>query len=162
LKPCPRCGVPNADDAVQCGLCQATMTPAEGTRLDLARLSVAEWAAGAATLIVVVALFLPWFSFGGIAGGCEYGALILALVTLSQLVSRVVVAPNRVPWPARHDIALLVLTGLTALVVLAGFVARPREAGRLSGLVAGAYVSLSAAVIAVAAAAGAALLNRRR
>lgn len=147
------------------------MTPAEGTRLDLTRVSIAEWVAGAATLILLVGLFLPWFSFGGFARdglwhGYEYAVLILALVTLSQLVSRAVVAPNRVPWPARHDIALIVLTGLSALVVLSGFLARPRVPGRFSGLdaewAAGAYVSLSAAVVAVAAAAGALLLNRRR
>jgi hypothetical protein len=139
--------------------------------LEVSKWSAADRVAGAATLIVLVSLFLPWFSSGGYTAdglrhGYEYLTLILSLVTLTHLASRAVVWPHRADWPSRHDLTLAALTGLSLLLVLTGFLARPGVFSLVRVVTAswafGAFLALAAAAVAAAAAAAALLAERAR
>lgn len=90
--------------------------------MDLRRLRAGEWIAGVSGLVLLVALFLPWYAddAGSRTGWQSLGALdvVLALVALSALAIPVVTALERVPAvPIAHE-SLTVLVGLIALVLV--------------------------------------------
>jgi hypothetical protein len=90
--------------------------------MDLRRLRTGEWIAGIAGLVVLVVLFLPWYSdeAGSRTGWESLGALdvVLAVVALAALAIPVVTAFHRVPAvPLAHQ-SLTVLVGLLAVVLV--------------------------------------------
>ena len=113
----------------------------------------------AATFVLFIALFLPWFGIGiggyGIPGlsesalgadGWMYLVLILNLVILGYLVARAMWDNLRLPLP--HWQALAGVTGLDLLLTLICFITKP--SGTTWSF--GAYVGLLAALAAVAGA----------
>jgi hypothetical protein len=90
--------------------------------MDLRRLRAGEWIAGLSGLVLVVALFLPWYAddTGSRTGWQSLGALdvVLAIVALSALAIPVVTAFHRVPAiPLAHQ-SLTALVGLLAVVLV--------------------------------------------
>jgi len=92
--------------------------------MDLRRLRAGEWIAGISGLVLLVALFLPWYGDddGSRTGWESLGALdvVLALVALSALAIPIVTAFQRVPAvPLAHQ-ALTTLVGVLAALLVLG------------------------------------------
>jgi len=90
--------------------------------MDLRRLRAGEWIAGISGLVLLVALFLPWYGddAGSRTGWQSLGALdvVLGVVALAALAIPVVTAVQRAPAvPLAHE-SLTVLVGLLALVLV--------------------------------------------
>jgi heme A synthase len=90
--------------------------------MDLRRLRAGEWVAGISGLVLLVSLFLAWYSddAGTRTGWQSLGALdvVLALVALSALAIPVVTAFHRVPaLPLAHQ-SLTALVGVLAVVLV--------------------------------------------
>ena len=127
--------------------------------MDLRRLRAGEWLAGLSGLVLLVALFLPWYGddAGSRTGWESLGALdvVLALVALSALAIPVVTAVQRVPAvPLAHESLTSLVGGFAVVLVLIRVLNMPDwAAGREWGL----WVAL-AATLGVA---GGALLAMR-
>jgi hypothetical protein len=90
--------------------------------MDLRRLRAGEWLAGLSGLVLLVVLFLPWYSddAGSRTGWQSLGALdvVLAIVALSALAIPVVTAFYRVPaLPLAHQ-SLTALAGMLAVLLV--------------------------------------------
>jgi heme A synthase len=90
--------------------------------MDLRRLRAGEWIAGVSGLVLLVALFLPWYGDGdgSRTGWQSLGALdvVLAVVALAALAIPVVTALERAPAvPLAHE-SLTTLLGLLAVVLV--------------------------------------------
>ena len=90
--------------------------------MDLRRLRAGEWIAGISGLVLLVALFLPWYGddAGSRTGWQSLGALdvVLAVVALAALAIPLVTALERVPAvPLAHQ-SLTTLVGLLALLLV--------------------------------------------
>lgn len=90
--------------------------------MDLRRLRAGEWIAGISGLVLLVALFLPWYGddAGSRTGWESLGALdvLLAVVALSALAIPVVTALERVPAvPLAHQ-SLTTLAGMVAVLLV--------------------------------------------
>jgi hypothetical protein len=86
--------------------------------MDLRRLRVGEWIVGACGVLLLVALFLPWYGDPSSSAWESFSALdvILTLLALAAISVPIVTATHRVP-------ALpLALESLTALFALLGLV----------------------------------------
>jgi hypothetical protein len=121
-----------------------------------------------ATLVLVVALFLPWFGISlGVVGlsvsgldahGYLYLVLVLGLAELAYLVARASVPslPERLPFP--HQSMLSTVNGVNLVLVLIGFANKgPTGVGWRFG----AILALVAALVA-ALPKGVIVLARRR
>ena len=90
--------------------------------MDLRRLRAGEWIAGLSGLVLLVALFLPWYGddAGTRTGWQSLGALdvVLALVALAALSIPVVTAIERVPAVPLALQSLTALVGLLAVVLV--------------------------------------------
>lgn len=129
--------------------------PPRDFRLDLRRLSRADQTVGAASLVVLVSLFLPWFGFGtiganiSIAGTTAHGYLVIVVITALLMAGYLLLRSGWGTFPVRlpiaHETLLLAGTGVQFLLVLIGFLDVP-----LAGLgrEIGAYLALLAAVAA--------------
>jgi hypothetical protein len=134
--------------------------PPREFRLDLRRLSRADQAVGGASLVVLIALFLPWFGFSAlgasvsVSGTAAHGYLVLAVITALLIAGYLLLRSGwgdfPFPLPVAHETLLLAGTGLQFLLVLTGFLDVP-----LAGLGwrIGAYLALAAAALAVTPAA---------
>jgi uncharacterized membrane protein len=116
-------------------------------RFDAGRWTVSDRIAGVATLLVLISLFLPWFSvnlgsFGGLgisvgtatesgtdAHGWLWFVFVIGLAVLLYLV--IVAGYQALPasLPVRHETVLLMATGVNLLLVLLAFVLKPGTAG---------------------------------
>jgi hypothetical protein len=192
---CPQCLSDTGPDAAFCGSCgtpagsasQFPRTPgdqyipsaASGQhgppmtapprefRLDLRRLSRADQAVGGASLVVLVALFLPWFGFStlgagiSVSGTSAHGYLVLVVITALLIAGYLLLRSGwgEFPFPLQvaHEALLLAGTSLQFLLVLTGFLDVP-----LAGLgwETGAYLALIAAALAAAPAAVPVLRSR--
>ncbi len=178
---------PGAGAAMPVGGAPAAATP--GLNLppfafDINRLSRDERIIGVASLVLLISMFLPWDKYGGsetttAAGvtttihsasfsfsgyslhGYFWVVFILSLVVIAFLVMKAGWAkmPFRLPIP--DDTALLVVTGLSFLLVLIGFLTRSYGGGgSASGpgfsykygwsYSYGSFIGLAAAIVAVA------------
>ena len=131
-----------------------------GFSFDAARLSPADKIAGAASAVLLISLFLPWFSAsaGPFASASASGVaahgylwvvvlLCLGIIAFLALGAGFAVMPARLPF-ARQTI-LLAATGLNLLIVLLAFFSRPSGLGLVSvGWDFGAFVALIAAIVA--------------
>ena len=131
----------------------------QGFNFDPARLSQADRIAGAASVVLLVSLFLPWFTasagpFGGSASGMTaHGYLwvvfLLCLGIIAFLVLGASFAEMPFHLPVPRETVLLVATGLNLLLVLIAFFVRPNGFGVVSiGWGFGAFVGLIAAIVA--------------
>jgi hypothetical protein len=117
---------------------------------------------GIATLVLFISLFLPWFgvsvSFHGIglgnyeadgltAHGYLYIVLILALVLIGYLVVRAGMAELTDKVPVGHELLILGITAVNAVLVILAFLFKPGGSG--VGWRWGAFVGLVAAIVAV-------------
>lgn len=133
------------------------VVPAREFRLDLRRLTRAEQIAGAASMIVLVALFLPWFGFGElgttitVSGTAAHSYLMLVVITALLMTGYLLLRSGwdefPVSLPVAPELVLLAGAGLQFALVLTGFLEVP-----LSGLgwEIGAYLALIAAASAAA------------
>jgi TIR domain len=131
----------------------------------LARLSRAEQVVGAAMFFVFVAFFLPWYEISApavsasrsaaAAGGFRYLILVLTIALLIYLTARTL---GFVTIGRGHTgrLAKLAAVGLNALFIVIAFFVQPGFGPGLSQLAVGwsygAYIALSAGLIALAAA----------
>jgi hypothetical protein len=117
---------------------------------------------GGATLVFLIALFLPWFTApsvtiggetfgGGSVNGLWHGYmfvdLILAIAVLAYLVLRAGFEQLPFALPFRHEQLLLAASGILFVLALISFFTKPSGAGW--GI--GAYLGLLAAIVATAA-----------
>jgi hypothetical protein len=133
-------------------------------RFDSRRWTPADWITGAASLVVLIALFLPWYSVNlatlGVAGSASesgtdaHGWLWLVFVVVLLMLAYLVVAagyqelPFHLPWP--HKRLLLGAAGLNLLLVVIAFVFKPGNDGEpvQIGWSFGAVLALIAAIAA--------------
>ena len=111
---------------------------------------------GGAVIVLLIAVFLPWFSAPGIAadGPSAHGYLwlvfVLTIVALSVLVARDAIArlPGNLPSPEQM---LVGATGLALLLTILGVVQQPSSFPTASSSIGwsyGGFVALVAALIA--------------
>jgi hypothetical protein len=144
-------------------------TASSGYNFDARRWALSDEVAGAASLVVLISLFLPWFnasyipfasstatSAGSESGMDAHGWLWLVfIVVLAILAYLVITAGFRVlPFkvPLRHDQLLLAATGLNLALVFVGFLLKPSSYGIEGvsiGWSFGAFLALIAAIVAV-------------
>ena len=178
---CPRCGtravgitnpVTNAPAWTPVSGSAGHAAASSGYNFDARRWTLSDKIAGVASLVVLISLFLPWFSgsvssdnslgltaqSGSESGTDAHGWLwlvfIISLLILAYLV--VVAGYQALPFksPLRHDQLLLVAAGVNLLLVFIGFLLKPSTygiAGVSIGWSIGAFLALIAAIVAVAA-----------
>lgn len=114
--------------------------------MDLRRLRVGEWIVGASGVLLLVALFLPWYGDPSSTAWESFTVLdvILALLALAAVTVPVVTAAQRVPALPLAVESLTALFGLLALIlVLIRVLNLPGEAhGREIGLWLGLVATL--------------------
>jgi len=88
--------------------------------MDLRRLRVGEWIVGACGLLLLVALFLPWYSEPSSTAWEAFTVLdvILALLALEAISVPIVTAAHRVPALPLAVESLTALFGLLALLLV--------------------------------------------
>jgi hypothetical protein len=129
---------------------------------DAKRWSHADMIVGAASLVVLIGLFLPWFtaSLGPLGSGSESGTdahgwlwivFVVVLVILAYLVLKAGFQHLPFATPLQAELLLLIATGLDLLLVVIAFAAKPSVGfGVQIGWGAGAFLALIAAIVAVA------------
>jgi hypothetical protein len=151
---CPACGAAVPGDA-QPSATSASRSPSATYRFDRSRWSSTDLVAGVATLVVVIALFLPWFGVSlGVVGlsvsgltahGYLYLVLVLGLVELGYLVSVAGLPEMRARLPMPHEAFLTTLNAINLVIVLVAFANKgPSGVGWRFG----AFVALVAAIVA--------------
>jgi hypothetical protein len=175
---CPNCQTVTTADAASCPSCgnalsgtsQASFTPPPSTppaspgaakpqvSFDLKSVSHIDRLVGGGTLVLFIALFLPWFkvNFGfgsaSASGLSVHGYLYITLI-LSLAIIGVVVAEILGLWkvpttsPLGREQLLLIATAINFVLVLIAFLFKP--GGHGVGWDFGAFVGLVAAVVAV-------------
>jgi hypothetical protein len=126
-------------------------------KFDAARWTLADRIAGAATLVLFISLFLPWFtiSFGFASGsvdglwhGWMYLTLILSIVIIAYLVLRAGWDKLPISQNVPHLTAMMIATLVNAVLVLIAFIDKPGGGGVGWGF--GAFLGLIAALVAAA------------
>lgn len=138
-------------------------------QFNAARWSTADRITGIATLVLLVALFLPWFSAsltyislsesGVSAHGYLYITLFVSLFLLVYLLARAGWDRLPIATPVAHAPVMLVASALNAVLVVIGFLLKP--GGSAVSWSIGAWLALIAAVVAVAPIAIPAIQARR-
>jgi hypothetical protein len=136
-------------------------TPKPQIKFDIASVGRTERLVGGGTLILFIALFLPWFSisFGPLGSasasgltshGYLYIVLILALAVMGLLVAEALGVWSLPPTsPVSRDQALLIATGINFVLVLIAFLLKPGgDTHSGVGWSFGAFVGLIAAIVA--------------
>jgi hypothetical protein len=143
-------------------------TASSGYKFDARRWTLSDKIAGVASLVVLISLFLPWFSGSYVSfdstqsasesGTAAHGWLWLVFVVGLAILAYLVFAAGFqvLPFksPLRHDQLLLTATGVDLALVFIGFLLKPSTYG-LEGLSIswsfGAFLALIAAIVAVGA-----------
>jgi hypothetical protein len=171
---CPRCGTRAAGNTSPAADTPA-WTPVNGAaghagyNFDARRWALSDEIAGAASLVVLISLFLPWFNASYIpfasstatSGGSEsgmdaHGWLWLVFIVVLAILAYLVIAAGFqvLPFkaPLRHDQLLLAATGLNLALVFVGFLLKPSTYG-IEGVSIGwgfgAFLALIAAIVSV-------------
>ncbi len=130
-------------------------------RPDVRRLTQVEQAAGGATLIVLISLFLPWFGFGAnasLSGTAAHGYLVivalLAVLMTGYLLQRSGRDESGFRLPVAHETLLLAGAGLQFAGVVIAFAEVPvsglnREYGAYLALIASAVAGGAAVIAAI-------------
>jgi hypothetical protein len=164
LATCPSCGAAQRGFGVQeaAGFedkgAQAPpppSAPATQFSFDAKRWTRSDQIVGGATLVMLISLFLPWFtasdafisvSVNGLWHGWEYITLIVGLAMIAYLVLRAGFRDLQVKLPFGHDQLLLAGASVNVVLVLLGFLIRPASG---FGWTFGAFIGLIAAIVAV-------------
>ena len=184
---CAQCGNTVAEGAASCARCgapvggRATMpagqsgvggaspsavgggasgTAMQGYNFDAGRLSQADKITGVASVILLISLFLPWFSISGAgitiswSGMTAHGYLwlvfLLCLGIVAFLVFGAGFAELPVNLPVGRENLLLAASGINLLLVLLAFFVSPGYLSLGVGWSFGAFVALIAAIVACA------------
>ena len=147
----------------------------EAHRLE-ARLHAARWTrtdriAGAATLVLLISLFLPWFTYSygvgsvsvdGLWHGWMYLVLIICLGILAYLVMRTGYRQMPFKLPMADEQLLLIATAVNAVLSILAFLLKPGGIG-FSGIGwgFGAFLGLAASIVAAVPLAVPAIKARR-
>lgn len=152
---CPRCGAPVAGGA-------ASVAGAQAFTFDAQRWSQAERITGVATVMLLISLFLPWFSVSGsvlgehfsasVSGTTAHGYLwlvfFICLAVVALLVLRAGFQTLPFAVPGGPDMVLLGATAINLLLVLIAFFVNPSAFAAGVGWSFGAFVGLLAAIAA--------------
>lgn len=200
---CTQCGSQVSEESAFCGKCgspAAAPEPVAAARpaganapashpggglqysFDARRWTLNDRIAGAATLLVLIALFLPWFSasLGGSLGslgvtanltetasgttahGWLWLVFVIGLVVLLYLLVIAGYQSLPVRLPLKHEQLLAIVTGINFLLILLAFLFKPSTGGLpiKIGWSFGAFVALLAAIAAFAPLARSALNER--
>jgi hypothetical protein len=165
---CSRCGAPVASAASQPNIPGSTRTSgfAKNTRgaqaynFDAKRWTRSDQIVGIGSAVLLIALFLPWFSVnvalvgsvtasGTTAHGWLWIVFILTLVVFAYLILTAGYAalPFNLPLPAER--ILLSVTGFNLMLVLIAFLDKPSIIDMKIGWDFGAFIGLIAAIAAV-------------
>ncbi len=123
------------------------------------RWSQAERISGVATLVLLISLFLPWFTYNfglgsisvdGLWHGWMYLVLLLCLAILAFLVVRAGFEELPFTLPLPNEQLLLIATGINAVLSIFAFLLKPGGIG-FSGIGwgIGAFVGLAASIVAI-------------
>jgi hypothetical protein len=162
--PQPTASAPQASSAARSG-------SGSSFAFEMKRWSQVERITAIASLVLLISLFLPWFtySFGygsvsvdGLWHGWMYLVLLLCLAILVDLVAKAgfKVMPFKLPLPEEQ--LLLIATGVNAVLTVLAFLLKPGGIG-FSGIGwgFGAFVGLIAAIVAAFPTAAPAIKARR-
>lgn len=145
------------------------MGNAQAYRFDAGRLSQADKIAGGAPVLLLISLFLPWFSVNvsvlgvnGSASGSGFDAhgflwlvFILCLAIIAFLLLQAGFATMPFALPFQREMLLLAVTGLNLLLVLIAFFVKPGTGALIGHGISvnwsfGAFIGLLAAIAACA------------
>jgi hypothetical protein len=174
---CAQCGREAAGGAAVCGGCgaarpatgeAATLTqpgPAMAFHFDAARWTMADRIAGGATFVLLISLFLPWFSvsagFGSFTANSSvdaltaHGYLYLVLLLAVAMLGYLIVAAGLKDMPALplgRDQLLGAAAAVNLLLVLIAMLFKPGGGAPLVKVSwdFGAFLGLAAAIVAFA------------
>jgi hypothetical protein len=151
-----------------------TATPAGSqVKFDATKLTQTDRIVGIASFVLLISLFLSWFSVslgpigsvsasGLSAHGYLYIVLILSIVIVALLAVRSLGAwafPSTAP--VTEEQALLIATGINFVLVLIAFLLKPGGVGSGVGWSFGAFIGLIASIVAVVPLARPALAARK-
>jgi hypothetical protein len=166
---CSRCGAhltgeasqPGAPAPAAAGPPAAHMAAAQAYNFDAKRWTRDDQIVGGASLVLLISLFLPWFSVSvplvgsvSASGTTTHGWLwivfivTLAIIAYLGLTAGFAVLPFTLPL--RHAQLLLAATGLNLLLVLIAFIDKPGDSVVKVGWDFGAFIALIAAIAAIA------------
>jgi hypothetical protein len=162
---------PQSSSAVPPQSSSPTAKPMSGFAFDMKRWSQAQRITAIASLVLLISLFLPWFTYkftygsvsvDGLWHGWMYLVLILCLAILAYLVARAGFSEMPFKLPMAHEQLLLIATGVNAVLSILAFLFKPGGIG-FSGIGwgFGAFVGLAASIVAAAPLAVPAIKARR-
>ena len=152
-----------------------TVSRTQAFSFDAARWTRTDRIAGAATLVLLISLFLPWFSVSAAFGNFStsssadalsaHGYLFLVLILALAMVAYLVLCASMREMPAlplTHDQLLAAGAAVNLLLVLIAVVFKPASGSSLVkvGWDFGAFVAVIAALVAFAPLASSALRTR--
>jgi|SRR5580692_217528 len=172
---CPGCGAALAAAPTGASPAGAPAAAAAGSQVkfDATKLTQTDRIVGIASFVLLISLFLSWFSVslgpigsvsasGLSAHGYLYIVLILSIVIVAVLAVRALGAwafPSTAP--VTEEQALLIATGINFVLVLIAFLLKPGGVGSGVGWSFGAFVGLIASIVAVVPLARPALAARK-
>ena len=174
---CPGCGaaLAAAPAGTTAGASPAGAAAPAGSQVkfDATKLTQTDRIVGIASFVLLISLFLSWFSVslgpigsvsasGLSAHGYLYIVLILSIVIVAVLAVRALGAwafPSTAP--VTEEQALLIATGINFVLVLIAFLLKPGGVGSGVGWSFGAFVGLIASIVAVVPLARPALAARK-
>jgi hypothetical protein len=159
---CARCGAPGGGAAGPASSSPAggrgTAAATQGYSFDSARLSQADKITGGASVILLISLFLPWYSVAGPGGTFSWsgvtahGYLWLVFLLCLGIVAFLVIGAGftelPVKLPAAREPLLLAASGFNLLLVVLAFFVSPGYLALGVGWTFGAFVALIAAIAA--------------
>ena len=183
---CPQCQSDVADGAATCPNCGAQLAAAAtpsaaptgagagagaaaggGTtmKFEASRLSQTDRISGIATLVLLISIFLPWFSVsvgalgisasasgsGTSAHGYLWIVFFISLAIIVYLIARAMMEKLPFELPLAHEQVLLIATGVNLLITLIAWIFKPASgfgAVKVSWAW-GSFVALIAAIVAV-------------
>jgi hypothetical protein len=150
----------------------AAASPGSQVKFDATKLSQTDRIVGIASFVLLISLFLSWFSvsFGSVsvsasglsAHGYLYIDLILAIAIIGLLAVRALgVWTYPASAPVTEEQALLIATGINFVLVLIAFLLKPGGVGGGVGWSFGAFIGLAASIVALVPLARPALAARK-
>jgi hypothetical protein len=144
---CPKCGAAIRRPVMP----KAATKPPRKSRQRMNALSAQDRIAGPASLVLLISLWLPWYSFGpfSVSGLSAHGWLFIAVLDSIVLVLYVVITAFGAGDLAEQgrlskDQLLVLLTGVNAALVVLGFLLKPSGFSWSWG----AFLALVAAIVA--------------